>query len=74
MSTNPTRRGPQPAGRDLPNEARVNEEYQTLLRDAAEKREERQRVHSLQDADAARQEILDLLSLSRAEAAHLGRQ
>ncbi len=45
---------------------RLNEEFHALLQEAAEKREERQRVHSLQDEAAARQESHELLSLALA--------
>jgi len=63
MSATPIHPAARPAGRDSSSEARVNKAFQTLLREAAEKREERQRVHSREDAAAAKQEILDLLVL-----------
>jgi hypothetical protein len=50
---------------DRKNEDRLNEAFHTLLRDAAEKREERQRAQSLADNAAAKQESHDLLSLAR---------
>jgi hypothetical protein len=51
--------------RDISSEDRLNEAFHELLREGAEQREERQRVHSLQDADAAKKESLDLLALAR---------
>ena len=44
---------------------RLNEKFHTLLRDAAEKREGRARIHSSEDAAAARQESADLIGLAR---------
>ena len=44
---------------------RLNEEFHTLLRDAAEKREGRARIRSSEDAAAARQESADLIGLAR---------
>jgi hypothetical protein len=43
----------------------INEQFHALLRDAAEKRDGRSRVHSSEDAVAARQESADLLALAR---------
>ena len=43
----------------------LNEQFHALLRDAADKREGRTRVHSSEDADAARKESADLLALAR---------
>jgi len=42
----------------------ANEEFHALLREAAEKREGRERVHSSEDAAAARKESDDLLTLA----------
>ena len=44
---------------------RINDEFHALLRDAAEKREGRTRVHSSEDDAAAKQESSDLLALAR---------
>jgi hypothetical protein len=43
----------------------INEHFHTLLRDAAEKRDGRSRVHSSEDAAEAKQESADLLALAR---------
>lgn len=42
----------------------MNDAFHALLREAAEKREARQRVHSNEEAAAARQESDDLLALA----------
>jgi hypothetical protein len=47
----------------------LNEQFHTLLREAAEKREGRARSQSTEDAAAAKQESADLLALGRAQAA-----
>lgn len=47
----------------------LNEQFHTLLRDAAEKREGRARIQSTEDAVAAKQESADLLALARGQAA-----
>ena len=52
---------------------RMNEEFQTLLRDAAEKREARARAQLVEETAAARQESADLLALAR-EQARAGRR
>ena len=44
---------------------KLNEKFNTLLREAAEKREGRARIHSTEDAAAAKQESADLLGLAR---------
>jgi uncharacterized membrane protein len=44
---------------------RLNEEFHRLLREAAEQREQRSLIQSTQDAEAARRESADLLSLAR---------
>ena len=44
---------------------RLNDEFHALLRDAADKREGRTRVHSSEDDAAAKQESTDLLALAR---------
>jgi hypothetical protein len=43
----------------------LNERFNTLLRDAADKREERSLVQATGDAAAAKQESADLLALAR---------
>jgi hypothetical protein len=43
----------------------LNERFNTLLRDAADKREERSLVQATGDAAAAKQESADLLALER---------
>ncbi|MFI5260047.1 MAG: hypothetical protein ACHQ01_10640 [Candidatus Limnocylindrales bacterium] len=43
----------------------LNQQFHTLLRDAADKREGRTRVHSSEDAVAAQKESADLLALAR---------
>ena len=47
------------------DDERLNEEFHTLLRDAAEKREGRALIQSTEDAVAAKQESADLLALAR---------
>ena len=46
----------------------LNEQFNTLLREAADKREERSLVQSTGDAAAAKQESADLLALARGQA------
>jgi hypothetical protein len=46
---------------------RLNEKFQTLLREAAEKREDRARIQSTEDAAAAKQESADLIGLARSQ-------
>ncbi|MGD0018012.1 MAG: hypothetical protein ABSD62_02045 [Candidatus Limnocylindrales bacterium] len=46
----------------------LNEEFHTLLREAAEKREGRALLQSSEDAVAAKQESADLLALARSQA------
>jgi hypothetical protein len=55
----------QPAGRDTAAEAELNEQFQTLLRDAADTREGRARTHTTQDAAAAAEESRALFALAR---------
>jgi hypothetical protein len=43
----------------------INEQFHALLREAAEKRDGRSRVHSSEDAVAAKEESADLLQLAR---------
>ena len=43
----------------------LNEQFHALLRDAADKREGRTKVHSSEDAAAAKKESADLLALAR---------
>lgn len=50
-----------------------NEVFQTLLREAAEKREERQRLHSLEEETATRLESAAFLALARDRAGANGR-
>jgi hypothetical protein len=45
----------------------LNEQFNTLLRDAADKREERSLVQANGDAVAAREESADLLALARSQ-------
>jgi hypothetical protein len=45
----------------------LNEQFNTLLRDAADKREERSLVQATGDAVAAREESADLLALARSQ-------
>ena len=51
---------------DRPNDDRLNEAFQAILREAADKREVRQRRNSRQDLAEARQAWEDLMSLARA--------
>jgi hypothetical protein len=53
------------AGRGPSASELFNEEFHTLLREAAEKREGRALIHSTEDTTAARQESADLLALAR---------
>jgi len=50
------------------DDERLNEEFHTLLRDAAQKREGRALIQSTEDAAAAKQESADLLALARGHA------
>lgn len=63
----PNARAEQVRGRVATKED-INEAFHRLLREAAEDRDERQRAHALQDADAAARESADLLSLARRSA------
>ena len=45
----------------------LNEQFHTLLREAADKREERAIAQSTADAVAAKQESADLLTLARSQ-------
>ena len=45
----------------------LNEQFHTLLRDAAEKREARALAQSTEDTAAAKQESADLLELARGQ-------
>jgi hypothetical protein len=45
----------------------LNEQFNTVLRDAADKREERSLVQANGDAVAAREESADLLALARSQ-------
>jgi septal ring factor EnvC (AmiA/AmiB activator) len=53
-----------PTGRNADDE-RLNERFNTLLREAAEKREARARMQHAEDAAAAKQESADLIGLAR---------
>jgi hypothetical protein len=55
-----------PAPRSDANDE-LNEQFHTLLREAAEKREERALVQSTANAVAAKQESADLLALARSQ-------
>ncbi len=57
-----------PTNRRDGDDERLNEEFHTLLRDAAEKREGRALIQSTEDAVAAKQESADLLALARGQA------
>jgi hypothetical protein len=46
---------------------RLNEQFHSLLREAAEKREGRARIQSTADAIAAEQESADLIGLARSQ-------
>jgi hypothetical protein len=58
-----TRRRPEA---DRRRDDRFNDAFHTILREAAEMREDRQHAHSLEEAAAERQASIDLLSLARA--------
>jgi uncharacterized protein YecT (DUF1311 family) len=53
-----------PTGRNADDE-RLNEKFNTLLREAAEKREARARLQHTEDAAAAKRESADLIGLAR---------
>jgi uncharacterized protein YecT (DUF1311 family) len=53
-----------PAGGNADDE-RLNEKFNTLLREAAEKREARARLQHTENAAAAKQESADLIGLAR---------
>lgn len=53
--------------RDTSGEERLNEEFHTLLREAADKREGRARVQSREDAVAAADESRALFALARSQ-------
>ena len=63
-----TRTKSAPTNRRVDNNDLINEQFHALLREAAERREERALVKSTQDAAAAKQESADLLALARSEA------
>jgi hypothetical protein len=50
-----------------PDDDRLNEEFHSLLREAAEKREGRARTQSTADAIAAEKESADLIGLARSQ-------
>jgi hypothetical protein len=56
------------ASRGRPGDERLNEQFNTLLREAADKREERSLVQATGDAAAAKRESADLLALARGQA------
>jgi hypothetical protein len=51
---------------DRPNDDQLNDAFHTILREAADRRERRQRRNLRQDTAEARQAWEDLLSLARA--------
>ncbi len=55
----------QPAGRDVSADERLNEQFHTLLREAADKREGRARTQSKEDSAAAAEESRALFALAR---------
>ena len=57
-----------PTNRRADSNDLINEQFHALLREAAERREERALMKSTQDAAAAKQESADLLALARSEA------
>ena len=57
-----------PTNRRADNNDLINERFHALLREAAERREERALVKSTQDDAAAKQESADLMALARSEA------
>jgi hypothetical protein len=52
---------------NLSADEHLNEQFHTLLREAAEKREGRALIESTEDAAAARRESADLLALARGQ-------
>jgi len=62
-----------PTDRPAENNDLINEQFHTLLREAAERREERALSKSTQDDAAAKQESADLLALARSQAATMPR-
>lgn len=62
-----TRTKNDPTGRPASASELLNEEFHTLLREAAEKREGRALRQSNEDAAAAKQESADLLALARSQ-------
>jgi hypothetical protein len=63
-----------PGATPRPDDDRVNDEFHTLLRNAAAAREERARVQSSGDAVAARQESDALMALARGQGAFRPRE
>jgi hypothetical protein len=55
------------SSRDTSAEDQLNEEFHTLLREAADKREGRARVQSREDAVAAAEESMALFALARGQ-------
>jgi hypothetical protein len=53
------------AKRSASDDDLLNEQFHTLLRDAAAKREERERTQSAEDAVTSKQASADLLALAR---------
>ena len=51
------------------DDARTNEKFHAVLREAADKREGRARAQSAADAVAAKQESADLIGLARSQGA-----
>jgi uncharacterized protein YecT (DUF1311 family) len=61
-SSSPTSKPARPAA-----DVELNEQFHALLRDAAEKREERALILATEDEAAARRERADLLALARGQ-------
>jgi len=60
-----------PAGRRIVDDQR-NEVFHRLLREAAEQRDRRRRVHESEEAEAAEREFGDFLAVARGRARTLG--
>jgi uncharacterized protein YecT (DUF1311 family) len=56
------------ASRGRQGDEKLNEQFNTVLREAADKREERSLVQATGDALAAKRESADLLALARGQA------
>jgi hypothetical protein len=71
-SSRPSVRTVQPPHRSRSGEDGLNEAFHELLREAAAQREERLRVHAIQDDEAAKRQSHDLLALARRYATGAG--